>query len=63
MNDIQRQFLILATMLILVTWKIADCAKWAVEHWNNGFTILLAIYFLAWIFKLKYDAYKRKGGL
>lgn len=64
MNDIQRQFLILVTMLILSLWKITDFAIWVFQHWNNKITVIIAIIlFVTTIFALKYGAYKRKGGL
>lgn len=62
MNDIQRQFLILATMLILSLWKIADLIILAfakLEH-LPAICIFGAI-FIA-LFVIRYNAYKRKGG-
>lgn len=62
MNDIQRQFLILATMMILALWKIADLIIWIFTKFEylpaiGGFIAIFTLLFI-----IRYNAYKRKGG-
>lgn len=62
MNDIQKQFLILITMMILSLWKIADLVILAfakLEHLPAicGFITIFIVFFI-----IRYNAYKSKGG-
>lgn len=62
MNDIQRQFLILITMMILSLWKIADLIIFAFTKLEHLPTICIFLAIFIVLFVIRYDAYKRKGG-
>ena len=62
MNDIQKQFLILATMMILALWKIADFIIWIFTKVEYLPAICAFIATFIVLFIIRYNAYKRKGG-
>lgn len=62
MNDIQRQFLILVTMMILALWKIADLIILIFIKFEHLPAICAFIATFIVLFIIRYNAYKRKGG-
>jgi len=66
MNDIQREFLYVLTIFILSTlgaYKLLEIIIFILTHLplNVRFVCLL-LFVVAFMFKLRFDAYKRKGG-
>lgn len=59
MNDIERQALILLTMIILSVWKLAELIIYAYRHVDNIYTYLIVSAIISIAF-IKYNVYKRK---
>jgi len=65
MNDIQREFLYIIAIFILCTlgvYKLGEIVVFAWKQLPANAGIVFLLFFIALMFKLKYDAYKRKGG-
>lgn len=65
MNDIQRQYLLIIGILALCclgVYKLAEIIVFLLQQLGPKGELLLLIAFAAFIFKLKFDAYRRKGG-
>jgi len=65
MNDIQRQFLLIIGMLALSCLgllKLAEIVLLLLKQLDVYSGLIFFAFFVALIFKLRFDAYKRKGG-
>lgn len=65
MNDIQREFLYVLTIFILCVlgvYKLAEITVFILIHLPANAEIVFLLLFVVFMFKLRFDAYKRKGG-